>query len=604
MIRELRNLQYKFNLFFQRFGKTAFRAIDTITILLSIWSIGNIVWQVGFDASAEISQWLLSANRAGITAFAFIQLLKLLNYWKSGSKLPKSEIAYAVCTCAYVCYCIFSQYPDRTWWIWLTHEYAVSLLVSLISLNELSRLSITILGRHTSPTFLFMGSFILIILIGTGLLMMPRCLNGNITFLEALFTSTSAVCVTGLNIIDVSTLFTPFGHGVLLLLIQVGGLGVMTFTCFFALQLTGKASLQNQIVIRDLVSADSMNGILTTLKRIVYVTLIIEGISAWFIYNELSSAMPEASSLRLVFYAAFHSVSAFCNAGFTIFDGGLMNTAIADCHALHIILVTTIFLGGAGFPLQSSIIDWVKYHVRRSVLHILRRPDNEVFRSRLMNVNSRLMFYTHLILLAVGMLIFLLTEYNNAQFGDNIGSRLTNALFLSATARTAGFNIVDMGSLGPLTLLVMSVLMWVGCAPLSTGGGIKVTTFAILIMNIKCTLRRNDNMEAFRREISEQSKNKAFAVVALSIAIIGISTFAMKIADPGVKITTLFFEAVSAVSTVGLSLDTTPSLSQASQVIIVLDMFIGRIGVLAFIMSFVHPAPKQYYKYPDENIMI
>lgn len=602
--RQYNSFRYRWALFTQRSGKRVNQIIDTITIVIAIWCIGNSLWQIGFSASADVVSWLIQANRIAILYFGIIQIYKLFNYWNSGNKIPKSEIGYAIINWLYFYYLPKYGVTTNSWLDYLGHQYALCAFVSIISFNEISRLGITILSKRTSPTLLFIGSFIVIILIGCGLLLMPRSNTGDLSFVNALFTSTSAVCVNGLTSIDVPSTLTTFGQIILLILIQVGGLGVMTFTCFFALSLTGKASFQNRFVIKDLVSVENMTDIFKTLKRIMYVTFVIEIISTWLIYAQLKTAMPDVLDENILFYAAFHAISSFCNAGFSNLDGGLMNTAIIDCRSIQIIVILTVILGSSGFPVQSSLIDWVKLHLRQLFYRFFRKDKQIHNHARLISANNRIIIYTHLALVFIGAIIFFITEYSHTQATDSIGGRCVDSFFLSISTRSVGFNTVDLNALSPITILIMLIFMWIGGAPLSTAGGIKVTTFAIAIMNLRATLKRKETLEAFGRQISRDSILRAFAMIILSIIFIVICAIALKVFDPQISMTQHLFESCSAISTTGLSLNVTGELSVASRLILIVAMFIGRIGILAFVLCFIEPSPRQYYSYPYENIVI
>lgn len=638
--------------------------VDIVTVIASFWCLGNIIWQIGFDTNAETTHNLLVANRNIIALFSAVQIYKLITYihasnfspiqtlgrtinarpfrhvarrslkvailillrkfyhllslrknWQRlkrlyrfmfvGNVVPLGEVAYSIATCLYYYYMPSLGIEMTGWEPLLYHRYTITVVVAIIAINELSRLSITILGRSTSQTSLFIGSFIIIILIGCGLLMMPKSHVGDLSFFEALFTATSAVCVNGLCIIDIPNQLTLFGQGILLLLIQVGGIGVMTFTCFFALSLTGKASLQNKFVIKDLVSADNMTDIFHMLKRIMVVTFSIEAVTAWFIFNYMESRVPEDVSVNtLIFYSVFHSISAFCNAGFSNLDGGMMNPLVAGMKPLQLIIAFTVILGGLGFPLQSAAIDWVKHHTKVFFYRLFNKNYSDIFRSRMINATNRIIFYTHIGLVILGMLIFLATESHFTQVDADTSTRLCDSFFLSVCARTAGFNIVDLTHLGPLTLLILTGLMWIGCAPLSTGGGIKVTTFAIFMLNIRSVLRRRNTIEAYGRQVTNESVFRAFAVIGLSGFFMLVCAILLKCFDPQIGMTRLMFEASSAVYTGGMTLDVTTNLSMASHVVLLLAMFIGRIGILSFALCFIDPAPKQYYSYPHENVNV
>lgn len=600
LLHTFRNYKYHFFLLIQQVGNRYRNILDTITILLSLFTLGNIVWQIGFNVTPDSVNTLLSINTFSVFAFAVIQLLYLMTYYRSSHKTPVSELIYATITWIYVWFLSSESAPYQD----ITHNiYFVTSVVALLSIYEISRLGISILSKRVSPTTLFALSFILIICLGCGLLLMPRCTIGSISFIEALFTATSAVCVSGLSVVNIADTFTPFGQFIIMLLIQVGGIGVMTFTCFFALSVNGKTSFQNRIVIKELISAESITNIFTTLKRIIIVTIIIEALCAWLIFNLLTSHPTHMEkSVDTMFTAVFHAISAFCNAGFSNFTNGLCESTVCNNYPLLIVVGVTVFIGGSGFPIQSSIIDWVKHHIKKVYYHVTSRQDKLVFQSRLINANERLIFTTHLSLCIAGTIIFFITEYNNPANHGSFQHNLTNSFMLSAMSRTAGFNAVSLTSLTPLSLAFTSMFIWVGCAPLSTGGGIKTSTFALAILNLKRILLRKENIEIYNRRVEPQSIDKAFAVIFLSLLFIASTTIALKVFNPEIAIEKLFFESVSAICTGGMTLDITPILSTSSHMVLILAMFIGRIGILSFLIMFITPAEKQYHKYPYENI--
>ncbi len=597
----LNNVVYRAMLFFQRFGKRIIRTIDTLTIVLSLWCIGNVVWQIGFKSSPDAVMVMVESNRVAIVFFGIVALLKFSQYIGNLRRIPTSEIIYALLTWAYI---VLSHHHGFAHHDMLREALWVNIAAAAISISEVSRLGIAVLSRRTSPVMLFIGSFLFIIAIGTGLLMMPRCHYMPIGFVDALFTATSSVCVTGLSVVDITQTFTKFGLSVILILVQIGGLGVMTFTCFFALSLNGRSSIQNQIVIRDLVSAESMSSIFSTLKRIFYVTVTIELANAWLIYWQIGGFHPDAPHNELAFTAIFHAISAFCNAGVSNLDGGLNNELMAGNRFLHLLIAFTAFFGGVGFPLQSSAIDWIKHRLRRLFNRITGRGTEQIFRSRLINAGSRLTFYSHLGLLIVGTVIFMISESHFTQADEPLGKRLTDSILLSTFTRSSGFGAFDMAALSPISLLFVGLFMWIGCAPLSTGGGVKVTTFALFMLNLRNALIRKENIEVFGRRISALSIHRAFATVVISIMAIIVSGIILKVLNPAVPFTILLFDSNAALSTAGLTLGNAHDLTLGSQIILIADMFIGRIGVFAFVMCFFHPSEKEYYKYPTENIMI
>ncbi|MCI5776526.1 MAG: hypothetical protein MR215_02680 [Bacteroidales bacterium] len=600
VLNALRPIQYRLLLIMQRFEERVRNIVNSLTIGLSIIGIGNVIWQIGFETSPESIPILQTINNILIYWFGCVQIYRLINGLLSERRVELWQLAYMAVIWAYII-CV-----DRINGAgWLSHRYIVDTIVVILSTYELSTLSISFLTRKSSPTMLFAGSFVIFIVIGTGLLLMPRCHYDDMTLLQAVFTSTSSVCVSGLSVIDIGRAFTPFGQAVVMVLIQVGGLGVMTFTCFFALSLTGKGSLQNRMFIKDLISADNMSDIFQTLKHIMYVTFLIEGVSAWSLYYHFREALPGMPIHDVIFTSVFHAISAFCNAGISNLPDGLLNPAILHNNGIHMVIAVTVIFGGAGFPLQSAAINWVKNHAKRLFFRILGKKEYaRSNRTRIINASNRLTFYSHITLLIFGTIAFLILEAGRSQAGASLINRLIDSFFMSASARTAGFMFMDLLTESGSSIVVLMLLMWIGCAPMSTGGGMKVTTFAICVLNARNVLIGKDCIEIFGRRISTASIHKAHATMTISFGAVVISTIAMKIAMPEVDTIRLFFESFSALSTVGLTMDLTPTLNTACQLILIGDMFLGRIGVMAFLMIFITPGKHQRYKYPSENIMI
>lgn len=597
-LNRLRSLQYQLLLFIDQVGGRLNRAVNYLTMVLALVGIVDVALQVGFPLSGGAGLWLQRVNVAMIVALGVVALYRVLWSLATQYRVKPWLIVHVVIIWGYLLYA-------DTFGEWTRNRYVVDAVLFVLCLYEVSSLSLGFLTQKASPTTLFAGSFMLFIAIGTMLLLMPRCHYYDLSFAQALFTAVSSVCVNGMALVDMPRTFTTYGQVVIIALIQVGGLGVMTFTCFFALSLSGKGSLHNRMVIRDLISADNMSDIFQTLKHIMYVTLIIEGIAGWVLYAYFREALPGAPTRDVVFYAVFHSISAFCNAGVSNFPGGLTNPVVAHSQLLHMTLAITLLFGGAGFPLQSAAINFAGARIAYAARRLLRMPAERAhLHLRQISVSNRLVFYTNVILLAVGMLFFLVSEAAWTQSGKSVLDRCLDSFFLSASIRTAGFFYNNIMEFSAATLLMMMLLMWIGCAPMSTGGGIKLTTFALAVLNLKNTLQGRDTIEVFGRRVSPVSLRKAFATILVSLAMIMCSTVALKVLMPDISTGKLLFESCAAVSAAGISLDVTPLLSLPAQCVLMVDMFVGRIGVLAFLFIFVTPGRPQRYKYPTEVIMI
>lgn len=476
-------------------------------------------------------------------------------------------------------------------------------LIILCFIRDFSSLRINFKRTFINPPQLFILSFLLIILLGAGLLLMPNSTVNGISPLDALFTSTSAVCVTGLVTLDFSKEFTTFGKIIILSLIQIGGLGIMTFASYFSYFFRGGSTYENQITLGEMTSSDKLGDVFKTLKRIILITLTIEIIGAVLIYFSLDLNLLNNSVNQGIFFSVFHSVSAFCNAGFSTLSSGLGEAGFEYNYFLHTIIALLLIFGGLGFPIVYNVYKYVRHIILNIILGKFRLK-KAVYTPWILSLGSRIILITTLILLVGGTLMAYIFESENSLENHGYFGKLIESFFLSATTRTAGFNTVNMDSLTLPTVLICIFLMWIGASPASTGGGVKTTTFAIASLNILSLTKGKYRTEIFRREISENSIRRAFAIMALSLLVIGVATFLLVITEKNQNVVDLVFEVVSAYSTVGLSLNLTPELSAAGKSIIICVMFIGRVSMFSLLIAVMKGEKYFNYRYPKEEILI
>ena len=476
-------------------------------------------------------------------------------------------------------------------------------LAILLFILEFSRLKLDFAARLVNPAQLFMISFAVIILLGGMFLMMPLATTFPITFVDAIFTSTSAVCVTGLTVVDTATRYTPLGQLIVLSLIQIGGIGVMTITSFFGIFFKETSSFREQLLIRDYLNEDSINGILKTLMKVVLITFAIEIAGAAFIFYSLQPTGLGSVGDNLRF-AVFHSISAFCNAGFSNLTDNLYDVRIRENYSLHYSVANLIVLGGLGFPVLLNIYNYLKAQTIWLSEYIKHRKPY-VHRVGMITFNSKLVITSTFILLVFGTLSFYLFEADYTQLGMNLDGKLSMSYFQSVTPRTAGFNNFNMDALAKPSILIMIFLMWVGASPVSTGGGVKTSTFAIAILNMVRIIRGKNHIEIHQYEIHEYSINKAFAIIILSVFIILTGVFAIFLIDGKYGLLKIVFECFSAFGTVGLSLNLTPLLSDGSKLILIFLMYLGRMGCITLLLSLSRTATgPTLYRYPKENLII
>ena len=482
------------------------------------------------------------------------------------------------------------------------HYHLINGLVIVLFFIELSKFSLTINELKLSPSLVFILSFILLILVGTGLLSLPEATTRDISFIDALFTATSAVCVTGLIVLDTAKDFTFFGQVVIMILFQIGGLGIMVFTSFFGFFFKGSYSIENRLFIRDYINENNVNEIYTTLFKIISFTVLVEGFCAFLIYHFTDSAQFSGRGDQL-FFSLFHAISAFCNAGFSTLSNGLYQEGFREAYNMHLAIALAIVLGGIGFPVVLNYYSYVKHVIVGKVKSI---SGIEKYRHtpRVSSVNTRLVIYTTGILLILGMAVYAISEYDATLKGLSPYGKFVTTIFGAVTPRTAGFNTVDMRGLAVPTILIYLFLMWIGASPGSTGGGLKTSTFAVAMLNTFSIASGKTRVEVFRRQITNETLKKAFAVISLSVLVIGLGVFLLMIFDPQLPMIDVAFEVFSAFSTVGLTLGITPQLSLGSKVVLMVIMLIGRVGTLTILIAIVRRIGEQRYKYPEETVYI
>lgn len=453
-----------------------------------------------------------------------------------------------------------------------------------------------------NPARLFVLSFLGLILIGTILLLLPVSTTGSISLIDALFTTTSAVCVTGLVALDTSKDFTLFGQTVIMVMIQAGGLGILTFASYFSYFFKGGSSYEDQLTMGNISNIEKIDEIFKTLKRILIITVGIEAVGAFFIFTSLSSPLMPGLSDR-IYFSVFHSISAFCNAGFSTLPHGIMENGYVDNYRFQLSLIFLFVLGGLGFPIVINLLKYLKHLIRRTFLQIFNHK-KDVYKPWVMKLGSKINLITTFSLIVIGTILIFINEYNNILVSHQGIGKFVTALFTATTPRTAGFNSIDFNQLHLSSLIIIIILMWIGASPASTGGGIKTSTFAIAVLNFISLAKGRKNIEVYSREVSETSIRRAFAVMTLSVVVLGIGSLLISYFDEGLRLLDIIFESVSAYSTVGLSLGITSGLSSASKLVLIILMFIGRVTTLTLLIAFFKQVRMSNYTYPSEEILI
>ncbi|MBE9136658.1 ATPase [Nodosilinea sp. LEGE 07088] len=442
----------------------------------------------------------------------------------------------------------------------------------------------------TVPRTICLG-FLVLITLGTLLLLLPISTTdkGWGDPLVALFTSTSAVCVTGLIVVDTGTYFSTFGEAIILTLIQVGGLGYMTANTFLVLLLGRRLGLRERLAIQQSMDNAALAGGKSLVISIIAMTLVFELTGLFCLYPTFSQDYGSGYGLWL---SMFHSISAFNNAGFSLFPDSLMRYAFDPW--VNAVITALVIIGGIGYQVIMELLNWLRN----------RLAGNR--RRGLFSLNFKVVTSTTAVLLILGTVAFWVTEYQNpATLGSTTPSlKLLLAWFQSVIARTAGFNSIDIGAMGNASLFIMIALMFIGASPGSTGGGIKTTTIRILLACTRMALQGQEQVLCFRRQIPTSRVLKAIAVVVGSGLVVVGATALLAISNPTLSFITILFESVSAFATVGLSTGITSDLSDFGKYVIIVTMYLGRVGVLLFMGALLGDPKPSAVQYPEEELLI
>jgi trk system potassium uptake protein TrkH len=434
--------------------------------------------------------------------------------------------------------------------------------------------------KNLTPAQYLVSGYFVIIMIGSLLLMLPVATTDGqgLGAIDAVFTATSATCVTGLIVVNTKEAFTIFGSTVIMLLIQIGGLGIMSMSTLFAFVVGKKISLKERLIIQEDLNQYQISGMVRLVQYLLGFTFAIEGTAAVILFLRLSQDYP---FWRAIYLSIFHAVSAFNNAGFDLF-GSSLESFTGDI-TINFVIMALIILGGIGFGVMMEAYNRIKF--KKSTLQ------------------TKIVIVMTLALLVFGFITFFILEYNNTLNGLPLLDKILGAMFLSVTPRTAGFNTVPTGALKQSSLFLIIVLMFIGASPGSTGGGIKTTTFGVILVTMKNMITGKEDMEIYNRRFEKQIIYKAFTITMLAAGLVILTTTLLLIIEDFPFIDILF-ETVSAFGTVGLSTGITGQLSKISRVLITITMFAGRVGPLTLAVAIGEKQRKGTYHYPTEKVMV
>ncbi len=482
-------------------------------------------------------------------------------------------------------------------------HFAVGIYLVLQVITKVCRTTVNLAASGRNPTWTLIASFLVLIISGAGLLMLPRASAGeNASFVDALFTATSATCVTGLIVRDTGKDFSLMGQLIILSLIQLGGLGIVVFGAVFALLLGQALSLRESVAMQDLLSARTLGRISRIIAFIFVGTLLIEAAGAVSMFGMWRKV---GNLQQQWFCSIFHSISAFCNAGFCLFSDSMVS--YNRSWQVYLVMVPLIILGGLGFGVHYDLFNIASERVKRFFKGLF----NKEYRfsreaPKRMGLQTKIVLSVSACLIVLGALAILLFERyaSGSNSADNPG--ILGALFQSVTARTAGFNTVDVSALSASSRFILILLMFIGGSPGSTAGGIKTVTLAVVIMTAIAALRKRQEVEMFKRSVRIVVVGRAITVTLLFAAVLFGATLLLSITEKANSFTMseIMFETGSALGTVGLTTGITPSLTTAGKLIIVVVIFVGRLGPLTLLAALTFNLKPVKYNYPDEAIIV
>ena len=427
--------------------------------------------------------------------------------------------------------------------------------------------------------------FAIVILVGAIILTLPiSSKSGNFTnFLDSLFTATSAVCVTGLVTLDTGTYWNEFGQIVIMLLIEVGGLGFMAFTTLLAILLKRRITLRDRLIMQEAMNTFSIQGLVKMVERIVLFTVLVQIIGGLLLATQF---IKDYGPLKGLYFGIFHSVSAFCNAGFDLFGGYSSVTSYSSNAIVLLTLSIIIIVSGLGFTV---IIELLKYK-----------------KDRRLSTHTKLVLLMTSILLFGGILFMFALEYNNPEtLGPmSIKNKILNAIFAGVSPRTAGFNSISLDGMTSGGKFLTIILMYIGGSPGSTAGGLKTATFGIIVLTVVSVIKGREDTELFGRRLSKELVYRAFAILIISFSLVVVVTMLLCITQPKEQFIDLLYEATSAFATVGLTTGVTQRLNFIGKIIIMITMYFGRVGPLTVALALTNKRKNKGYRYPETKILI
>jgi trk system potassium uptake protein len=577
-------------------------------IIVAVSMIGVLVYYYGFPHDDGEKYALLRIIEYSFGFYVLRYVVKFVYDYSPKDFLRRNwfeSVVIALLIVEGIAYNLFNTMLISKFFIWLGFEgfgdvsnIFVQLFFIIYIVAEVFKKRDFNMWFKIHPGLLFTFSILGIIVIGTGLLLLPEMTTaGGIPFTDALFTSASSVSVTGLMTVDVSADFTFKGHLVILFLIQIGGLNTIAFAALYLLVAKFGIGVKQDEIMEDYVNNESFLGTSNMFAKIVLWTLVIEFVGFLLIFALLDPAMFPSRGNHF-FQSIFYAISGFNNAGITVMSDGMMNETVLHNYGFHSVILALFFLGGFGMIYLFDILD------PRSIRERLK------MKWKGLQFGTKITLFYTLLLLVLGAVVFFFMEYNKSLEGQPWYGKIVSTFFASMTTRNAGFNTVDTGSLSLPVLVFFLFLMFVGAGSGSSGGGIRVSTFGIMVSSVLSTIRRKPYTEMFKRTISNDLVLKAYSIFIFFIVGNLIGIFALLITEQealesgAFSLIDIIFEHVSAASTVGLSTGLTPELTTAGKYVIIIAMFIGRVGTLTLAYLLGKQVLSKNYKYPSGHTMV
>lgn len=471
---------------------------------------------------------------------------------------------------------------------------AFHLLYFIIFFIEIVKAMAFVKRFQLSPPVLMMLSFFVLIAIGTGLLLMPKMTTHGISFIDALFTATSASCVTGLTVLSTANDFTMSGQIVLMVLMQLGGMSILSFATFFISFLSHSVTgLRYQYMVKDMLSTDKLSDSFSFLREIVMTIFIVEGIGVLMLYMYWETTGIFETNGETFYFALFHAVSAFNNAGFSLWTDGLMDTAVVNSHFPQVIIMVLVFIGSIGFVVLRDFF----------APAVIRERKRKRWKS--LTMGTQIALITSFVIIAVGTVLFFFLEYDNTLANrSSLFDKMFTAFFQVTAGRTAGFNIVDVNAISVPMLMVVTLIIFIGASPGSTGGGIKTTTAFVIIKSLFATIKGKERIEFNKKTIPFSLVDKSYSIVVMSLVFIFITVVTLGLLEPMIPLKNIIFESTSAFTTCGLSTGCIGSFSVAGKGLLTFNMYLGRIGTLTFAYALSKRTKESRHEYPETYFMV